>query len=85
VDRRSGRSKWQSVIAWGTFEEVQGDGATRAVDLLLDRLLPLLASKGGATTLEAACDVLEAEAVIERLVIYRIRLHDRTGRFEKPS
>jgi nitroimidazol reductase NimA-like FMN-containing flavoprotein (pyridoxamine 5'-phosphate oxidase superfamily) len=82
VDQRSGLSEWQSVIAWGTFEELHGDEASRAVDLLLDRLLPLLASEGAATTPEQARETLAAGAPVEQLAIYRIRLHERTGRFE---
>jgi uncharacterized protein len=83
VDRRSGLSEWQSVIAWGTFEELDGPDALRAIDLLLDRLLPLLASEGAPATRDDAREVLAADAPIERLTLYRIRLHERTGRFEK--
>ncbi len=85
VDRRTGLSDWQSVIAWGTFEEVEGREATRVMDLLLDRLLPLLASEGTPTTRDDAREALAAGAPVERLAIYRIRLRERTGRFEKPA
>lgn len=85
VDRRTGLSDWQSVIAWGTFEEVEGREATRVMDLLLDRLLPLLASEGAPATRDDARESLGAGAPVERLAIYRIRLHERTGRFEKPA
>src|SRR5512144_2832732 len=77
VDRRSGLSEWQSVIAWGTFEELDGPDALRAIDLLLDRLLPLLASEGAPATRDDAREVLAADAPIERLTLYRIRLHER--------
>jgi uncharacterized protein len=82
VDHRSSLSEWQSVIAWGAFEELQGDEATRAMDLLLDRLLPLLASEGAATTRDQARETLAAGAPVKQLAIYRIRLRERTGRFE---
>ena len=85
VDHRAGLSDWQSVIAWGTFEELQGHDATRAMDLLLDRLLPLLASEGAPATRDEAREILAPGASIERLAIYRIRLRERTGRFEKPA
>jgi uncharacterized protein len=85
VDQRSGLSNWQSVIAWGTFEEVEGQEATRVIDLLLDRLLPLIASEGAPATRDEARTTLAVEAPVERLTIYRIRLHERTGRFEKPA
>jgi nitroimidazol reductase NimA-like FMN-containing flavoprotein (pyridoxamine 5'-phosphate oxidase superfamily) len=85
IDQRSGLSHWQSVIAWGTFEELEGPEATRAIDLLLDRLLPLIASEGAPAARDEARKTLAAEAPIEHLTIYRIRLHERTGRFEKPA
>ena len=82
VDRRTGLSDWQSVIAWGTFEELQGREATQAMELLLDRLLPLLASEGAPATRDEARETLAAGTPVERLAIYRIRLRERTGRFE---
>jgi uncharacterized protein len=82
IDQRSGLSDWQSVIAWGTFEELHGDDATRAMDMLLDRLLPLLAGEGPLATRGEARATLAAGTSVEDLVIYRIRLHERTGRFE---
>lgn len=85
VDHRTSLSDWQSVIAWGTFEELQGGDATRVMDLLLDRLLPLLASEGTLTTRDEARETLAAGTPVERLAIYRIRLRERTGRFEKPA
>lgn len=85
VDHRIGLSDWQSVIAWGTFEELQGDEARRAVDLLLDRLLPLLAGEDALATHDKARETLAAGASPDRLAIYRIRLRERTGRFEMPA
>ncbi|MGO8950016.1 MAG: pyridoxamine 5'-phosphate oxidase family protein [Ktedonobacterales bacterium] len=85
VDRRTGLSDWQSVIAWGTFEELQGTEATRAMELLLDRLLPLLAGVGAPATRDEARATLAAGTPAENLAIYRIRLRERTGRFEKSA
>jgi uncharacterized protein len=83
VDHRTGLSDWQSVIAWGRFEELQGSEATRAMDLLLDRLLPLLAGEGAPATHDEARATLAAGTAVEHLALYRIRLRERTGRFEK--
>jgi nitroimidazol reductase NimA-like FMN-containing flavoprotein (pyridoxamine 5'-phosphate oxidase superfamily) len=85
VDQRRGLSHWQSVIAWGTFEALEGPAAMRAIDLLLDRLLPLIESEGASAPRDEARKTLAAEAPVEQLTIYRIRLHERTGRFEKPA
>jgi nitroimidazol reductase NimA-like FMN-containing flavoprotein (pyridoxamine 5'-phosphate oxidase superfamily) len=85
VDRRAGLSDWQSVIAWGTFEELHGDEATRAMELLLDRLLPLLAGEGSLAIRGEAPATLVAGMPIEDLVLYRIRLGERSGRFERSA
>jgi nitroimidazol reductase NimA-like FMN-containing flavoprotein (pyridoxamine 5'-phosphate oxidase superfamily) len=85
VDHRTSLSDWQSVIAWGTFEELQGHEATQAMDLLLDRLLPLMVSEGTLATSDDPQKTLAAGAPVEHLVLYRIRLHERTGRFEKSA
>jgi nitroimidazol reductase NimA-like FMN-containing flavoprotein (pyridoxamine 5'-phosphate oxidase superfamily) len=85
VDRRTGLSDWQSVIAWGTFEELQGQEATRAMELLLDRLLPIMAGEGSPAARGAGGATLAASIRAENLAIYRIRLGERTGRFEKSA
>jgi nitroimidazol reductase NimA-like FMN-containing flavoprotein (pyridoxamine 5'-phosphate oxidase superfamily) len=84
VDHRTSLSDWQSVIAWGTFEELRGHEATQAMDLLLDRLLPFMVSEGTLATSDDPQKTLAAGSPVEHLVLYRIRLHERTGRFEKP-
>jgi uncharacterized protein len=83
VDWRAGLSNWRSVIAWGTFEELYGRDAARAMDLLLDRLLPLVYIGGEPVTRDTARQTLTASTPPEHLCLYRIRLHERTGRFEQ--
>jgi nitroimidazol reductase NimA-like FMN-containing flavoprotein (pyridoxamine 5'-phosphate oxidase superfamily) len=85
VDHRTSLSDWQSVIAWGKFEELRGQDATRAMDLLLDRLLPLMADAGTLATRDEPQKALAAGAPVEHLVLYRIRLSERTGRFERSA
>lgn len=78
VDDIDDMANWRSVIMWGTYEELKGDVAIAAMNLLNSRLAPLTSS--------------ETAAVVERgkghagngvEVAYRIRLIERTGRFEK--
>jgi nitroimidazol reductase NimA-like FMN-containing flavoprotein (pyridoxamine 5'-phosphate oxidase superfamily) len=78
VDDIDDMANWRSVITWGTYEELKGDVAVAAMNLLNSRLAPLMSS--------------ETAAVVERgkgragngvEVAYRIRLTERTGRFEK--
>ncbi len=79
VEHVDNLANWQSVIAWGTFEELEGEESEAGMRLLVDRLMPLLTSStsgpphgenGGASAAGHA-------------TVYRIRLGERTGRFEK--
>lgn len=45
VDTMQNMANWQSVIAWGTFEELHGDKATKTMQKLINRLLPLMTSQ----------------------------------------
>ncbi len=83
VDRRESLSRWQSVIAWGTFEELHGAAAAQAMDLLLDRLLPLLDTAGEQVSREHARRSVAGDTAPEKLCLYRIHLSERTGRFER--
>jgi hypothetical protein len=60
------------------------ENTSRAMDLLLDRLLPLLASEGAATIRDRTGESFAAGAPVDRFAIYRIRTRVRTGRFERP-
>ena len=35
-------ANWQSVIAWGRFEELTGEAATNGLELVMKRLLPFI-------------------------------------------
>jgi uncharacterized protein len=75
VDHIGDMANWRSVIAWGTYEELGGDLGIAAMNLLRSRLAPLTSSETAGPAGRAARDGIE--------VAYRIRLTERTGRFEK--
>jgi nitroimidazol reductase NimA-like FMN-containing flavoprotein (pyridoxamine 5'-phosphate oxidase superfamily) len=78
VDHVDSLSNWQSVIAWGRFEELTGEQANLAEQQLIQRIKPLLG---------AATDQLphpQSESGSQRAIIYRIALAERTGRYEQP-
>ena len=80
VEHVDNLANWQSVIVWGTFEELDGEDAEAGMHLLVDRLMPLLASSTSRSPhSEAAAEASGAR----RATVYRIRLSERTGRFEK--
>ncbi len=74
---------WQSVICWGTFEEINDMAeSTRAMQLITNRIEPHLSKVEDAHPshgiAEKASDLVEKKAV----VVYRIKLHVKTGKFE---
>lgn len=85
VEQIDDLANWRSVIAWGVFEELAGKDEQRALQLLVNRLTPLLPI-GATAHPESARRVAEGhahEAVGQTPVLYRIMLREKTGRFEK--
>jgi hypothetical protein len=70
------------VILQGSFEELEGEEAESARQLFLNRLFPLLTSSTVHTHEHAESSVLEASSPVKP-VIYRIRIKEISGRFEK--
>lgn len=79
VEQVQSLSIWDSVIAWGTFEELGGDVARDAAELFMRRIYSPLTGRA-ATEREIAR--LVALAVAQG-VVYRIRLAEKTGRSER--
>jgi nitroimidazol reductase NimA-like FMN-containing flavoprotein (pyridoxamine 5'-phosphate oxidase superfamily) len=69
---------WRSVIAWGTFEPIEGSDAAEAIAMLSTRLRIVGALQG---------DNVDVHSYVRRCgesgMAYRIRLIDRGGRFER--
>lgn len=81
VDHMNNMANWQSVVAQGTYDELTDGVATAALQLLISRLQPLIASETSAPAHEL--DQHAADAAGRRAVVYRIQLAERSGRFEK--
>lgn len=71
-------ANWRTVITWGRYEELTGDVATAAAKLIAARLGPLTTS---ATSGPAGPSARAAKTHVS----YRIRLAERTGRFERQT
>jgi uncharacterized protein len=82
VDHVESLTNWQSVIAWGRFQELHGAAAGRAMRMLAERIRPLVAhverELADAEARRAAMDE-------QRPLVYRISLSERTGRFDQRS
>ena len=78
VDHLDDMRNWRSVIAWGTYEELAGEEAAAAMRLLIERLRPLATSETGQPPRAHARDTAGSAAVL-----YRLRLDEKTGRYER--
>jgi len=85
VEDTSNISNWQSVIAWGKFEELKhGPKKDHALKLLNNRILPILNSETmRLSPLWPFVDIEESRDL--EGVVYRIKLKEKSGRFEKNS
>ena len=78
VERFESPSSWQSVIALGTFSELEPPAADIAMQLLRRCLAPLVASATSAPDGPWHPSGLP-------WAVFRILLGERTGRFERPD
>jgi len=70
---------WQTVIVWGTFEELHREQAEHAYRLLHARLTPLVEFESRTTS----GDPPPPGVASKQFVLYRIRVEESTGRFER--
>ncbi|HLG39851.1 MAG TPA: pyridoxamine 5'-phosphate oxidase family protein [Chitinophagaceae bacterium] len=81
VDSTRNLANWQSVIAWGEFEELnEKDDKAKALKILNDRALPFLSSETMHLTPQwpFLSDINDIPGIF-----FRILLLEKTGRFEK--
>lgn len=82
VDRMTDMRNWQTVIITGKFEELKGHDSEKAREILFDRVFPLSTSSTvHAHEHEVTSKVDDKNRV--KVVMYRIRITKKTGRFEK--
>lgn len=77
VEQVENLANWSSVIAEGRFEELEGTDAEAATSLLVDRLLPIIASATARPHEVGHSGITDS-------VIYSIRLGSKSGRYERP-
>jgi len=83
VDSMLNMANWESVIAWGHFEELEDQEAIKAREYLYNRILDLLTSSTVHLHEHASAHDLKETNRIKR-IMYRIRITEKTGRYEKP-
>lgn len=83
VDHIENLANWVSVVVWGEFEELTGDAEKEAMRLFLERMEPMLVSETAISPHRAPAGVPALDLQGQLMVFYRIRLTERSGRFEK--
>ena len=84
IEELIGADSWRSVIVWGEYEELEGEEKKEALDLLLDTLWKegvqgrsvYLPFRGSEKAMEAAMSG-------ERAVLFRVKIVEKTGRYEQ--
>lgn len=82
VDVMENMSNWRSVIAWGKFEELKTpEEREKGMQKLIDHIMPIMT--GETTVHHAMIDSHGKYIEAMRGVVYRIKLTEKTGRYEK--
>lgn len=68
--------RWQSVIAWGQFEELKEDEAATAMRRLIQKVID---GENAGSRSELEVDFV---AQLESAIVYRIKIERITGRYE---
>ncbi|MFM9841201.1 MAG: pyridoxamine 5'-phosphate oxidase family protein [Cyclobacteriaceae bacterium] len=83
VDVVDNMANWRSVILWGEYEELKGRASQeKGMKILTDRLMPLVASETLKSNEHHSMrpQMVEKE---QKAIVYRIKIEERTGRYEK--
>jgi nitroimidazol reductase NimA-like FMN-containing flavoprotein (pyridoxamine 5'-phosphate oxidase superfamily) len=84
VEQVDNLANWRSVIARGKYEELHGETATKAIALLVERVMPIMASATvHLSHVEEALRQGKDYQLSPQAVIFCIHLSEKTGREEK--
>ncbi|MDE3185588.1 MAG: pyridoxamine 5'-phosphate oxidase family protein [Bacteroidota bacterium] len=82
VDKMESMSDWESVIIWGTFEELTDKKEReKGLKILLSRILPNVSSRTVKFTPEWPFPTNDFERIDG--IVFRIRINEMTGRCEE--
>jgi len=83
VDAMWNMANWQSVIAWGSFEELKDEASRKeGMNILMNRLKPLMTSETAQPS-HGLSESHKHDTAGFHAVVFRIKLNEKTGRFEK--
>ena len=83
VEQVDDLTNWRTVIGWGRYEELGGADEDRARRRLVERFAPFATSETAQPSRGPRTEQDAVDADVRRSIYYRIRLEEKTGRFEK--
>lgn len=83
VDTMQNMANWQSVIAWGYYQELHGDDALKGLQFLMSTFMSIITSETAQPPIHSIPKEQKPDIQSSKSIIYRIRLMEKTGRFEK--
>ena len=76
---------WKSVIAWGVYEEINGrEEMQHAMHLIIQHIMPMMKNTDGHPSHGITQNESDIGDTVD-LILYKIRLKKKTGRFEEPE
>jgi Predicted flavin-nucleotide-binding protein len=72
-------ANWKSVLVWGTYQELHGEEAAQALQLITRYLTMQIASGNALHEIKAK----RPDNTQPKIIIYRIHINEMSGRFEK--
>ncbi len=86
VDRVKDVGNWKSVVANGRFEELGGHEALAAMDVLIARFAAIERAQDPPSSYVLRASEAESPRADGRpIVLFRLRLIEKTGRFERTN
>jgi len=82
IDKMEDPANWQSVVAWGRYEELKGRDQKIGLQKILEKLSSTTLSETSKPS-PGFEDAHQNSAGQYKAIIYRIKLLDKTGKFEK--
>lgn len=81
VEQMENFSHWQSVILWGTYEELNGNEEEDALQIIINRTHPLMTSETSRPI--HGLDRSSGIHTDKKTITFRIKVEEATGRYEK--
>lgn len=82
VDHIDNLANWQSVVVWGTYQELEGKEAEDSLQILVNRLHPFITSETSVPRHGLDHPHAPVNPHIQ-VVVFRINVFEATGKFEK--